>query len=333
MKKVGIYMILLLIAIIFSSCSKAPDENVEGFVIEDHTKEEGDKDALESAKTTIGLVMKTLTNPFFIDMELGARKAEEELGIRLLVRTGAQETSIQQQIAIVEELIKLRVDAIVIAPGHSTELIPVLKKAQDAKIAIVNIDNKLDFQISKEMGLINVPFISIDNQQGGYEAAKYIADQVTKPTKAIILEGILGAKNSEERKKGALKAFEENKNIDLVAIETANWKIDEAFSVISQIFKEHPDIGIIFCANDMMALGVIEYLVKENKENVLIAGFDALEEAKKAIRKGAMKVTIDQQADLQGYTGVMYAVKMIEGKGVPEKTLIPIKVVDIESLR
>ena len=81
---------------------------------------------------TIGLVMKTLTNPFFVEMEKGARQAEKDFGINLVVRTGAQETSIEQQITIVRDLIKENVDAIVIAPADSSELIPVLKEAQDA---------------------------------------------------------------------------------------------------------------------------------------------------------------------------------------------------------
>ena len=71
---------------------------------------------------TVSLIMKTLTNPFFIEMEKGARRAEKELGIRLLVKTGAKETSIDQQIAIVEDMIRQRISAIVIAPGSSTDL-------------------------------------------------------------------------------------------------------------------------------------------------------------------------------------------------------------------
>ena len=77
-------------------------------------------------KYTIALVMKTLTNPFFVEMEKGARQAETELGINLIVKTGAQETSFEQQITIIEELIKEKVDAILIAPADSVQIIPVL---------------------------------------------------------------------------------------------------------------------------------------------------------------------------------------------------------------
>jgi ribose transport system substrate-binding protein len=78
--------------------------------------------------------MKTLTNPFFIEMEKGARKAEQENAVELLVKTATQETSIEQQIQIVDEMITAKVDAIVIAPGDSLRLVPILKKAQDAGI-------------------------------------------------------------------------------------------------------------------------------------------------------------------------------------------------------
>lgn len=92
----------------------------------------------------VGLVMKTLTNPFFVEMEKGARRAEKEFGIDLQVKTAAQETSIEQQIQIVDDMIAAKLDAIVIAPGDSQRLVPVLKKAVDSGMKVVNIDNRLD---------------------------------------------------------------------------------------------------------------------------------------------------------------------------------------------
>lgn len=283
--------------------------------------------SIKENKKTIALVMKTLTNPFFIEMEKGARKAETELGINLIVKTGAKETSIEQQISIVEELINSKVDAIVIAPGSSTDLIPVLKKAHDANIKIVNIDNRLDPAFLKQVGLTDIPFISVDNEDGAYKSAKYISDQLIKPTQVALLEGIRGADNAEQRKKGAMKAFQENKNLQIVASETANWKIDEAYNVTSAMFDKNPNIGAIFCANDMMALGAVQYLEKSKRNNVLVAGFDDLDEVERAINKGKAQVTINQQADIQGYTGVKYAFEMLNGKKQLPETIIEVKVI------
>ena len=120
----------------------------------------------------VALVMKTLTNPFFIEMERGARDAVDEFNIELIVRTAAQETSIEQQIEIINQLVRDEVDAIVVAPGDSLSLIPVLKNAKDAGIIVINIDNRLDPEFSKSHGLLNVPFISVDNEQGAYFVGK-----------------------------------------------------------------------------------------------------------------------------------------------------------------
>jgi len=325
MNKMLVYGIVLGLALSFVGCSKGSTNGTVKSSLEVQNQQAAN--SVKDGKKTIALVMKTLTNPFFIEMEKGARKAENELGINLIVKTGAKETSIEQQISIVEELIISKVDAIVIAPGSSTELIPVLKKAHDAKIQIVNIDNRLDPTFLKKVGLTDVPFISVDNEEGAYKSAKYISDKVIKPTKVALLEGILGADNAEQRKKGALKAFKENSNIQIVASETANWKIDEALTVSSTIFSKNPDIGAIFCANDMMALGAIQYLDISKRNDVLVAGFDDLEEAERAISKGKMQVTINQQADIQGYTGVIYAFEMLNGKKPPTETIIDTKLI------
>lgn len=297
------------------------------------TDAEKSSPAVKDKALQIGLVMKTLTNPFFIEMEKGARKAEEEFGINLKVQTGAEETSIDQQIAIVNEMINSKVDAIVIAPGSSTELIPVLKKAKEAQIPIINIDNRLDPEMSRQLGLTDIPFISVDNRKAAYQSAKYISDMIKTPTKAVIIEGIRGADNAEQRKLGALDAFKENPNIKLIASETANWKIDEGSTLASKLLEANPDIGAFFCANDMMALGVIHALEKGNRNGVLVAAFDNLTEARKEIENGRLMVTIDQQPEIQGYYGVKYAIEIIKGNKVPMETLIDVKVIDSKSLK
>ncbi len=286
-----------------------------------------------AAPPTIALVMKTLTNPFFVEMEKGARRAEQEFGITLIVKTAAQETSIEQQIEIVEELIHEQVDAIIIAPGDSIELIPVLKKAQEADIVVINIDNRLDPSYLDSIGLRHVPFISVDNEQGAYLSAKYISDQVTEPTEALIIEGIRNAQNAIDRKAGAERAFAENELVTLVDSATANWKIDEGYRVAEELFVRHPRAGLLFCANDMMALGALRYLEEVGRDDVLVAGYDALSEVRQVLQDGRLAVTIDQQAAEQGYLGVQYAIRALNGETLPSETLIDVLVVTQATLQ
>ncbi|MBN1933704.1 MAG: sugar ABC transporter substrate-binding protein [Anaerolineae bacterium] len=322
---------LVMLSALLVGCSRAVSEQGKPLVVNDGTQIMATV-VSEAPQYTIALVMKTLTNPFFVEMEKGARQAEAELGIQLVVKTGAQETSVEQQITIIRGLIAEHVDAIVVAPADSKALLPALKEAQDAGIVIVNIDNQLDLQGMQQIGLMGVPFISVDNELGAYLSAKYISDQVATPTQAIILEGIRTAKNAEDRKNGALRAFRENPNIQVVAQETAHWKIDEAHDVVKGLLEQYPNVQVIFCANDMMAFGVIEYLDEVGRTDVLVAAYDALDEALEFLRNGKLQATIDQQAALQGYTGVQFALRMHQGETVPAEVLVDVKLVTAKTL-
>lgn len=275
----------------------------------------------------IGLVMKTLTNPFFVEMEKGARRAEKELGITLKVKTAAQETSIEQQIQLVDDLITDKVDAIVIAPGDSQRLVPALKKAVDAGIKIVNIDNRLDQEAVKQAGLKPIPFISVDNEAGAYKVGQFLVKGITVPTELAMLEGIRSADNAQQRSQGARRAFSENKWVKVVAAETANWKIDEGYSVSKAIFSTHPNVKLVFAANDMMAIGAIKFLQESGRTHVKIVGYDALDEALVEIKSGRLLATIDQQAAEQGYQGIALANRLAHDSTVPEVTLIDTRLV------
>ena len=191
----------------------------------------------------------------------------------------------------------------------------------------MNIDNRLNPEFSKKSGLKALPFISVDNEKAAYQSVKALTRKITVPTSVAILEGIRSAANAEDRKNGALKAFSEHPLTNVVAMETANWKIDEGFEKTRQLFESNPQIGAIFCANDMMALGAIQYLKVSGREHVLVASYDALDQAKEAIKSGKLVATVDQQASLQGYMGVMYAYRMLIGEKLPLVTLVDTKII------
>ncbi len=332
MVKKLLFTINLIILVLLSGCAQAKTDT--SLLASQSTPSSAQStESTQVKKYNIALVMKTLTNPFFVEMEKGARKAEKELGINLIVKTGAQETSVDQQITIIEELIREKVDAILIAPADSVQLIPVLKKAQDAGIVIINLDNQLDTAAKEKVGLSNVPYISVDNINGAYLSARYISEKIDQPAKAVILEGIPTAKNAQDRKTGAAKAFAENKNVQLVGSQSAHWKVDEAYQVTTQLFKQNPNIKLVFCANDMMAMGTLQYL-KENKiTDVKVAAYDALDEVMPMLKDGSLQSTIDQQAAIQAYTGVQFAIRMLKGEKLPDVTLLDVLLVTRENAR
>lgn len=313
--------LLIAVLLVVASCDEAPEPGAGA-----------DRGAKEPPRPAVGLVMKTLTNPFFIEVERGARDAAKDLGVDLVVRDAAQETSIEQQIAIVDDLVGNGVDAIVIAPGDSGRLIPVLKKAIDRGTVVVNIDNALDPALAKSFGLPEIPFISVDNEAGAFKATEALAAARPAGGEALIIEGIRDSENAEARRRGARRAFEAAGDVRVVASESANWKIDEGYAVTGRAFSANPAIKLVFAANDMMALGAVRYLEETGRDDVLVAGYDDLAEAERAILAGDLVATVDQQAAEQGYLGVDYAVRLLRGEQVPAVTLLDTVLVTRASL-
>lgn len=303
---------MLMVSLMLSACntSKPSDEA--------STNKSNNKESIR-----IGVVMKTLSNPFFNAMEKGARKAEDEFGVELIVQAAQEETSVLEQINIVENMISNKVNAIVIAPAGSKEIIPVVKKAQDAGIPVINVDNRIDEEAAKAAGLKPVPYVGASNLDGGYLAGKYLAEQLNGKGKVAVIEGIQGVDNAEQRKAGALKAFAEYSEIEVVSSQSANWETEKALNVTSNIIQANPDLQGIFAANDMMAFGAVRAIDAAGKTgNILVAGYDALDQALDYIKDGGMISTVDQNPGDMGYYSVKFALDAIKGETVPQEHLV-----------
>ncbi|MCR6631880.1 MAG: substrate-binding domain-containing protein [Magnetospirillum sp.] len=281
----------------------------------------------------IALVMKTLDNPFFAEMARGAATAERDTGVNLSIAAARSETSIDQQIAIVGNFIDEKVAAIVIAPSDSVKLVPALVAAKAAGIKVVNLDNRLDPEFARQSGLGTVPFIGIDNVRAAHAAAHALSADLGTPAEAAIIEGIRNAANNQARKLGAIKGFAENANVRLVASESANWLRDEAASTTRSILAAYPGLKLLFCANDMMALGALDTLARLERTDVVVAGFDNIPEVEPALRSGRLAVTVDQRAAEMGRKGVEAALNLIRGQAVPAETIIETRVVTSRELR
>lgn len=280
------------------------------------------KQAEDSGRFKIALVMKASSNPFFARMEAGARKAADSVKVELLVGSITKETDINQQISIVENMIVQGVKAILIAPADSKSIINVLKKAQEQGIRIINVDNRVDVETAKLAGLKIECYVGVDNEAGGRMAGEYLVKLMQNEGKAAMLEGIRGVDNAEARKRGFLKSLE-NTNIELVASQSANWAQDQGLDVFANMLQATPDIKGLFCANDMMALGAIQAIEQAGKTGqIYVTSYDNLKAAREAILQGKLHATIEQHPELMGYESVVLAYKLLSGYKIPGEQLI-----------
>ena len=147
--------------------------------------------------------MKSLANEFFKTMEDGARQhqAAHQASYELVATGIKDEQDVARQIALVEQMMARRVHAIVLAPADSKALVGVTRRAVDAGIVVVNIDNRLDRDAMAERRLA-VPFVGPDNRAGARRSARAVAARLTAGDPIAILEGAPNAFNGIERTRG-----------------------------------------------------------------------------------------------------------------------------------
>ncbi len=271
----------------------------------------------------IALVLKTLNNPFFIDMQSGAEEAAKRLGVTLIVQAAERELDVEKQMQIIENLIQTDVDALCITPSGSKEIAPAIVKANRAGIPVLILDTRVDPQALGD-GRIET-FIGSDNYQGGRIAGQFILDRLDGKAKVGILEGIPGHETGDARLRGFRDVLKDAPGVSIVASQPANWERDQGFNVFQNMMQAHPEIDTLFACSDLMALGAMEAISAAGKAGqIRVIGFDALPEARKAIEEGSMLASVAQYSSEMGRLAIENAVKVIGGETIPD--YLPVKI-------
>ncbi len=279
----------------------------------------------------IALVMKSLSNPFFSEMEKGARAYAAREDLSLEVFGIERETDVARQTAIVEGLVSQKFDAMVIAPADSETLVPVVERALDSGMAVVNIDNPFSREALAECK-ISVPFVGPDNEQGAWLVGNYIRNKLGGKGRFFIVEGMPGVENADLRKQGFLRALDGHGECEIVAMETGLWHSDEAFNVVSRLLAKHGAVEAVLCANDKMALGALRALDLANLSGkTLVGGYDNIEAVRYEMEQGVVHATVEQHPSLMGELGVKLARDLANGISVAGRIKTPVDLITYES--
>src|SRR5271170_6722848 len=92
----------------------------------------------------VGLVTKTNTNPFYIEMKEGFEAKAKELGLTPQAYAGKFDGDNDGQVAAIEQLIAAGAKGILLVPSDSTAIVPTVKKARDAGVLVITLDTPLD---------------------------------------------------------------------------------------------------------------------------------------------------------------------------------------------
>jgi D-allose transport system substrate-binding protein len=257
---------------------------------------------------TYGVLMKTLSNPFWGAMELGVRDGAKEAGVEYYLQAVESDQAAEPQLNVCNTMLERKPDAMITAAINSTILLPCLKRANEMGIPVVDLDGNLDHQIAAKAG-VDISFsIGSDNIAAGAQGAEYLVEQLGRRAKGpvLVIEGLSGNITGQKRANGFKDRLAElAPGLDVVASLPGDWDRGKAANITNDTLIAHPGLVAIFAANDGMALGAVETVYAAGKQNqVVVIGVDGNSDAVKSIKSGRLSASVAQLPYLVGKQAV-----------------------------
>lgn len=283
-----------------------------------------------------GILMKTLSNPFWGAMGMGVEDGAKEAGVPYFSQAAESDQAAEPQLNLCNTMLERNPAVMITAAINSTNLLPCLTAAQEKGIKVVDLDGNLDPEVLKQAG-VNVTFhIGSDNVAAGAQGAEYLVGKLGKDAKGpvLVIEGLSGNITGQKRARGfADKLKELAPGLEVVASLPGDWDRGKAANIANDTLTAHPDLVAIFAANDGMALGAVESVYAAGKgDQVTIIGVDGNVDAVKSIKEGRLNASVAQLPYLVGKQAVENAKKALAGESVPEQIAVPTLVLTKEVL-
>src|SRR3984893_1759669 len=280
--------------------------------------------AAADEKMTIAVFTKNLTNPAYEAFRIAADKVAGATGAKIQHYVPKQPDNVDEQKAMVEQVLKDRPDAVVFIPVDDVAMIDSVKKLNEAKIPVVLVSNPLPGSF--------VTYVGADDFEIGYREARYLFEHLGAKGKIVVIEGTPAAPTNRERVRGYQRAFAEYPGIEVLGSGIGNYQQPDARGAMAKLLAEHKQIDAVLSANDSMALGVLEALKAANRTSIVI-GINGILPAVKQIETGAILATVDFNMFKIGCTATRAAVRYLKHEPLTEKVILPAEVIDKTNYR
>lgn len=227
------------------------------------------------------------------------------------------ETQIQQ----IRDLIRQKVDVLIISPYQSEPITAVAEEAYRAGIPTIITDRKVNTDQYTS-------FVGANNYEIGLAAGNYAAHYL--PPNAIILEiwGLTQTSPAQERHKGFVDALREREDLYFRKIE-GQWLVDTARMELRKL--QHPEqIDFVYAHNDMMAIAAREYFMAWDSirgRDLRIIGVDAVAGAGlEAVEDGRINASFLYPTG--GEQVIRTAMRIIQGESVDK--FIPLRTAPVD---
>lgn len=269
---------------------------------------------------TILVMPKLVGIPYFNASETGALQAGKDLGVNVEY-AGPTQADAAAQVKMIEDYISRGVDAIAVAPNDPAALSPVLKKAREEGILVLDWDTPAD----KE--LVDYSVHQIDDKAYGEHIVDLLVEEMgTDEGDYAILTGGLSAANLNSWIDYGLDYAEENyPGLNLVTERIpTDEKQQEAYSKTLNLLRAYPNLKGIIGISTPAPIGVAQAVEERGLEDeVAVVGTSLPNDSRPYLKSGALRVATLWEPDKLGYLTVYVALEALKGNEITDGMEIP----------
>jgi ribose transport system substrate-binding protein len=238
----------------------------------------------------------------------------------VVVSTGED---VEAQIAAVDNMIALGVDAIVINAINPTSFDAVVTRAADAGIPVIAFDGVVD---APEAILVNE-----DQIEMGAAWARDLVERLGGEGNIVMVNGVPGTSVDSDRIAGAKAVFEENPGITVIAELEGRWGSGTAQTVMADFLATQPDIDGVWVQGGTP--GVIQAFLDAGIEDLPYISGEGENGYRMAMGSGQVEGLSIAQTPGMIAVAMQAALELLQGRELPRVISMPLPMIASEDIQ
>ncbi len=243
----------------------------------------------QDGAVTIGVSIPAATHGWTGGVNWWAERTEADLegrypNLNIVINSAG---SASEQANDLQDMVAIdQIDALVILPFESDPLTDPVAQVADQGVFVTVVDRGLIDPTIRDV------YVAGNNPQMGRVSCEYISERLNGEGNIVVLRGIPTVIDNQ-RVEGCMEVLEET-DIEVLAMEYANWNRDDGFEVMQDFLSRFDDIDAVWAQDDDIAVGVIAALEQAGRsDEMFIVGGAGMKEMIKRVMDGDDLVPVD----------------------------------------
>ena len=267
----------------------------------------------QQQQPSVALISKGFQHQFWQAVKAGAEKAGADYKVKVTFEGPESEAMVDKQIDMLAATLARKPSAIGFAALDSQAAVPLLKKAQAAKIPVIAFDSGVDSPVP-------LATAATDNRAAAALAADKLAALIGDAGEVAVVAHDQTSRTGMERRDGFLDRMKSaHPKVTVASVQYGAGDHLKSTEVARSLIESRPKLKGLFGTNEGSAVGIVNALRESKRKGIVVVGFDSGKQQKDAIKSGLMTGAITQDPVGIGYKTVEAAVMALQGKPVPKQ--------------